>query len=210
MPSGVGYMPFRLDLEIPNSSYFRESNPRHHIEGKVSNSEHLRSLKPKMPRLALMVALQPDATLININAKELTIVWGNDNRYWRTPKESNQPAELLQVCWLEVTGSCVIDKGKKYNVTFEVSLTPDAFGWNNTTLYIMAKRGEKGRYTWKKVNLTNQNTNKDQHFFIPEEHLIVEPDTNASDDKLYFGLYEIWKGNWKGGLKIYRAVVETR
>ncbi|CAL5410813.1 unnamed protein product [Camellia sinensis] len=147
---------------------------------------------------------------ININAKELKIVWGNDNRYWRTPKESNQPAELLQVCWLEVTGSCDINKGKKYNVSFEVSLTPDAFGWNNTTLYIMAKRGEKGRYTWKKVNLTNQNTNKDQHFFIPEEHLIVEPDMNASDDKLYFGLYEIWKGNWKGGLKIYRAVVEPR
>ncbi|KAF5935963.1 hypothetical protein HYC85_027092 [Camellia sinensis] len=126
--------------------------------------------------------------MININAKDLKIVWGNDNRYWRTPNESNQPAELLQVCWLEVTGSCFIDKGKKYNVTFEVSLTPDAFGWNNTTLYIMAKRGEKGRYTWKKLSLI----------------------LNASDDKLYFGLYEIWKGNWKGGLKIYRAVVETR
>ncbi|KAI8001893.1 Protein PHLOEM PROTEIN 2-LIKE A9 [Camellia lanceoleosa] len=145
-----------------------------------------------------------------IKPKDLKIVWSSDNRYWRMPTQPDQPAELLQVCWLEVTGSCPIDKGKKYNVSFEVSLTPDAFGWNNTTLYIMAKIGEKGRYTWKKVNLTNQNTNKDQRFSIPHEqnNLIVDTVADASDDKLYFGLYEIWKGNWKGGLKIYHAVVK--
>lgn len=115
-------------------------------------------------------------------------------------------AELIQVCWLEVTGSVQLkaeQSKKRYEVGFEVSLTPDAFGWSNSPVYIMGKRGKKP--IWTKMNLAN---NKGI-FRIPENPLIVEPpkEGGSDDDKVYFGLYEVWSGRWKGGLKIHKAFV---
>ncbi|XP_031125270.1 protein PHLOEM PROTEIN 2-LIKE A9-like [Ipomoea triloba] len=134
----------------------------------------------------------------------LSIIWGNDQRYWKNPDSA--VAELIQVCWLEVTGSIKLRpemKGKKYEVGFEVSLTPDAFGWSNSPVYIMGKRGKKP--IWTKMNLANNNKGI---FKIPETPLVVAPPGDGSDnDKVYFGLYEVWSGRWKGGLKIHKAFV---
>nr|XP_027086319.1 protein PHLOEM PROTEIN 2-LIKE A9-like [Coffea arabica] len=95
--------------------------------------------------------------VIIVKPRALNIVWGNDDRYWNVPgpRDDGKPAELLQVSWLEVAGSVDADPQKTYDVSFRVSLTPDAFGWGSYPIYIMVKRGKFGKFDWKKVYLTN-------------------------------------------------------
>ncbi|XP_071920284.1 protein PHLOEM PROTEIN 2-LIKE A9-like isoform X2 [Coffea arabica] len=117
-----------------------------------------------------------------------------------------KPAELLQVSWLEVAGSVDADPQKTYDVSFRVSLTPDAFGWGSYPIYIMVKRGKFGKFDWKKVYLTNCDG-------INRIHLTGKSVQNgrenqgSTDRKLYFGLYEVWSGKWKGGLKIHDVTI---
>jgi hypothetical protein len=113
------------------------------------------------------------------------------------------PAELIQVSWLEVTGTHEGEKGKSYEVVFDVSMTPDAFGWNGCHVYVMAKVGKRGKYSWKRSSMENPKTG---NFQIPTtETLKITVEENASDTKIYFGMYEVWSGKWKGGLKIHSA-----
>lgn len=125
-------------------------------------------------------------------------------------------AELKQVCWLEVTGSTNRDlvPEKTYKVSFGVSLGPDAFGWDDCSVYIMAKIGKKGNFRFQKVNLGIITTTTDPEIsLIPFTELTVTvptPRTNNNNDdlKLYFGLYDVWTNRWKGGLRIHYALVE--
>ncbi|CAN6683998.1 unnamed protein product [Malus baccata var. baccata] len=146
----------------------------------------------------------------------LNIVWGNDERYWKLPKkkqskdEPTEPAELIQVSWLEVTGSCSLSIAKKYEISFDVELAPDAFGWRDIQAFLMAKVGKKGKYTWTKVKVAAQDP-KVGKFKIPDDNgppMKIEVPSNALDNTVYFGLYEVWSGKWKGGLKIHQASVK--
>ncbi|CDP11227.1 unnamed protein product [Coffea canephora] len=146
--------------------------------------------------------------VIVVKPRALNIVWGNDDRYWNVPgpRDDGKPAELLQVSWLEVAGSVDADPQKTYDVSFRVSLTPDAFGWGSYPIYIMVKRGKFGKFDWKKVYLTNCDG-------INRIHLTGKSVQNgrenqgSTDRKLYFGLYEVWSGKWKGGLKIHDVTI---
>ncbi|KAL6350847.1 hypothetical protein AAG906_031433 [Vitis piasezkii] len=125
-------------------------------------------------------------------------------------KNSGGPAELLQVCWLEVSGSVPIRSsapiGTKFRITFQVSFKSDAFGWNNCPVCVMARFGKKGKYTWTKITLRtdySQPTN-----ILPPEGLeIVTKDATTPNvnDTIYFGLYEVGSGKWKGGLELHNA-----
>lgn len=119
----------------------------------------------------------------------------------------NAPAELLQVCWLEVNGSFPIEgavKGSKYKICFTISLKSDAFGWNNCPVYVMAKFGKKGKYVWTKITLKASEQSE-----RPIGDLEVEyTDTATGNDTIYFGLYEVWSGKWKGGLQLHNATIQ--
>lgn len=125
---------------------------------------------------------------------------------------SKEPAELIQVCWLEVCGSVVKTRpDKTYEVGFKISLAPDAFGWAQSPVYLMAKRGKNGKFKWKKLFI-GADGNKEGEITVTSEVVKKDDDqassTNTTDDsKLYFGLYEIWSGRWKGGLKIDYAFI---
>jgi len=109
-------------------------------------------------------------------------------------------AELIQVSWLEVSGKVPVDKGKTYKVQFDVEVKAEGFGWGDTNVLVMAKVGKKGTYKYKEVRLKcGRNIN------IPEVEIFVPEDTE--DKELHFGLYEVWSGKWKGGLRIYKAEV---
>lgn len=96
--------------------------------------------------------------------------------------------------------------GSAYKLTFEVELAPDAFGWKDIQAFLMAKVGKKGKYKWTRVKLQQD---QKQKFEIPDEsqQLTIEVPRGATDTTLHFGLYEVWSGKWKGGLKIYNAKV---
>ncbi|EYU40846.1 hypothetical protein ABFS82_05G079100 [Erythranthe guttata] len=163
-----------------------------------------------------------------IPARDLNIVWGNDTRYWNVPIDEGSAVELNQVCWLEVTG-CVekTSPEKIYEVGFEVSIGADAFGWGSSPLYVMVKRGKDGKFEWTKYSMQDHHQSHDHHISLTaklmssskkqQQHKeddihddIINTDNNnnaAADEKIYFGLYEVWSGKWKGGLKIHHAFV---
>ncbi|XP_038896030.1 protein PHLOEM PROTEIN 2-LIKE A9-like [Benincasa hispida] len=151
-----------------------------------------------------------------IYPRALNITWGKDKRFWNLPhrdtRNEDSFAELKQVCWLEVTGSTEKDVlvEEKYKVGFVISLRPDAFGWDDCSVYIMAKIGRRGNYSFKKMSLAALPTGK--RITIPDDDQLIiqvpafKPDND--DLKLYFGLYEVWTNRWKGGLRIHHAFVE--
>lgn len=138
----------------------------------------------------------------------LDIVWGGDSRYWRKPANETDTAELLQVSWLEVSGSIDLDKlrvGQEYRLSFKVTLKPDAFGWADSPVYLMAKPGKGAPHNWKKTELRSQGT----AFEIPRDpDLKFKVPDKVDGEKLQFGMYEIWKGRWKGGLIIHEVIIE--
>ncbi|XP_015063886.1 protein PHLOEM PROTEIN 2-LIKE A9-like [Solanum pennellii] len=136
------------------------------------------------------------------------IVWGKDGRYWKLPKEEKDPATLVQVSWLEVTGLCdKVEKDTKYEVKFKVKLTPDSFGFNELPLYFMVKYGSK--QSWKKIYLTKDaNVESNGSYVGPNNLTITTTDSRSEDSNLCFGLYEVWSGKWKGGLIIEEVIIQ--
>ncbi|XP_017216115.1 uncharacterized protein PHLOEM PROTEIN 2-LIKE A4-like [Daucus carota subsp. sativus] len=67
-----------------------------------------------------------------LSAKELSIVWGSDSRYWKWVSKTSpincealDVAELVKVCWLQVNGKYSVNnltKGVKYGVYLVVEL----------------------------------------------------------------------------------------
>ncbi|KAL1538449.1 protein PHLOEM PROTEIN 2-LIKE A9-like isoform X3 [Salvia divinorum] len=150
--------------------------------------------------------LKKGAQGMKISPRNLNIVWGNDTRYWNVPKNDTDSAELCQVSWLEVTGSVVgAAAAKSYEVGLSVSLNPDAFGWGNYPIYIMIKRGNEEKGKWTKIVI---NPNQKGPFEIKGRSAKGSDHQVEGSDKLSFGLYEVWSGKWKGGLKIHHAYIK--
>ncbi|KAI3911129.1 hypothetical protein MKX01_039732 [Papaver californicum] len=139
----------------------------------------------------------------HIKPWELSVVWGKDKRYWSVPDPDDTTMdphiELLQVSWLEVTGSIKLKdfvKTGKYSVSFRIGMKKDAFGWK--------------REVWRSANIAHKDDSTS--FEIPEgaplQIEIPDLDDYNDDEKLHFGLYEVWQGRWKGGLQIYEAIIK--
>ncbi|KAG5234390.1 protein PHLOEM PROTEIN [Salix suchowensis] len=138
-----------------------------------------------------------------------SITCSRDKYYWNIPeKGTDDPAELRQVCLLEVKGSSPepLLKGARYALSFKISLTENKFGWGEAPAFMMAKVGKKGRAKWARINLADVEENTEME--VPFGKLRFEVPPNAEDTILNFGLYELWNGGWKGGLLIHEAVVE--
>ncbi|PPS18018.1 hypothetical protein GOBAR_AA02559 [Gossypium barbadense] len=137
--------------------------------------------------------------------REFDIVWGNDNRCWRiakpigpstSRKNEEEFAELLQVSWLEVTGiTPKLDSPSTYHITFRLSLDKGASSWTGC------------KYKWKKLEVEKL-TGDPTDFPSKADPLEVETVADQPDRRLYFGLYEVWSGKWKKGLKVYNATVK--
>ncbi|XP_038877535.1 protein PHLOEM PROTEIN 2-LIKE A9-like [Benincasa hispida] len=144
-----------------------------------------------------------------IPPRDLKIAWGSDDTQWEIEKgniEEESYAEAIKVTWLEVKAIYKGAKaGSKYRIGFKVGLKPDAFGWDNSPVFLMAKVGESGSYAWKRLYFNTRDL-KTKAVNFPSNFEINIP-SSAEDTTLYFGLYEIWGGRWKGGLRIYHAFV---
>lgn len=111
------------------------------------------------------------------------------------------------MCWLEVTGSIndpQMVKGKTYEISFEVEMKEDAFGWNGSSVFMLAKAGKRGTYKGQKITLSDNKDGNRKRITIDKR---FEVQNDNHDNTLYFGLYEVWSGRWKGGLIIYQAKV---
>jgi len=115
---------------------------------------------------------------------------------------------MLEVCWLDVTGSMTATKGKAYEISFILSMNEEnSFGWEDP-VYVMARIGEEGEYTRVKIDLSKLGLKEEE---FPAEKCRVQfrsgEDAENNKKTLYFGLYEVWTNNWKGGLRIHEAIV---
>ncbi|PWA69710.1 phloem protein 2-A1 [Artemisia annua] len=118
-------------------------------------------------------------------ARDLSVTWGEDSRYWCWPninKETSEVvldvAELLNVCWLDVNGKFEISKltpGIKYEVVFVVMMKDSAYGWG-----------------------------------VPINFSLVLPDGKAKEGGFVeFSLYE-HGGAWKNGLLVKGAAIRPK
>lgn len=90
---------------------------------------------------------------------------------------------------------------------FVLSLTPEAFGWESSfPVYVMVKRGKDGKFAANKYNLTSFKHNSER--FEISCKLKNKTKGNQESKELYFGLYEVWSGKWKGGLRIHSVIVK--
>ncbi|KAF7842541.1 putative N-acetyltransferase [Senna tora] len=115
----------------------------------------------------------------------------------------NGPVKAVQVLLLSVSGSVPAEKGK-YSVKFTVSLKDDAFGWDGTPLLVAAKVGKTGKFSYKEVNLSYVSSRQT----IPSETgdgLTIDVNEDKAEE-IHFGLYELSKKKWKGGLEIHSAI----
>merc|ERR1711915_267535 len=74
-----------------------------------------------------------------LSARALTIIWGDDERYWRfVPGDGHDSrfevlAELTMVWWLEVRGQIdcrLLSPNTNYRVVFALKFTENPFGWD--------------------------------------------------------------------------------
>ncbi|KAJ3688753.1 hypothetical protein LUZ61_017917 [Rhynchospora tenuis] len=146
---------------------------------------------------------------VTVSPLGLDITWGGDSRYWRIDARY---VELIQVCWLEVNGSVEmkhLEKSTKYKLEFKIRMKPDAFGWNDSPVYIMAMPGKKAKCIWASVDLSRIKKSEQESSLIPPrlEFTTPGPESFHEDDRMSFGLFEIWKGRWKGGLVIEGVII---
>lgn len=146
---------------------------------------------------------------VKIQPRDLKIAWGSDDTQWKIEKpneEEGSYAEAIKVTWLEVKATYKGAKaGSKYRIGFNISLNSDAFGWDSSPVFLMAKVGDSGSYTWKRLYINTRDIGLTPIDF-PSNFEINIP-ISADDTTLRFGLYEIWGGRWKGGLRIHHAFV---
>lgn len=112
------------------------------------------------------------------------------------------------MCWLEVNGSYSLKSlhpNTDYALQFKLKLNPDAFGWNENPIYIMAKVGKNGKPNWTSVHLSKNSYGVT--FSAPNDQNPLKFRFKNGDEELKFGLYEVWSGRWKGGLVIEEVVI---
>ncbi|KAI7751439.1 hypothetical protein M8C21_022922 [Ambrosia artemisiifolia] len=147
-----------------------------------------------------------------VYARDLTITWGGDKRYWHwtniqeTSEEVVECAELLNVCWLEIHGKFEISKltpGIMYEVVFVVMVKDHAYGWGvpiNVRLVL-----PDGNKEWRKENIMDKQRSK--WFEIPVGEFKVEPKKGGFVE---FSLYEYEGGAWKKGLLVKGAAIRPK
>lgn len=147
-----------------------------------------------------------------IFARNLSITWIEDNRFWNwlSPNETSDVlvdvAELLNVCWLEIHGNldtALLTPGIKYEVVFVVMMKDPAYGWEVPV----------------NLRLTLPNGKRQEH----EENMMEKPrgrwieipagefqTTPENIGEIQFSLYEYKGGKWKRGLVIKGAAIRPK
>jgi hypothetical protein len=88
-------------------------------------------------------------------------------------------AELLEVCWLDVSGEMPVTKGKTYDVSFKLSMnTEKSFGWDDPVT-VMARIGKEGEYTRVPIDLSKL---KGEVVEFPPDKCRVKPKSEEKSD----------------------------
>ncbi|TMW95278.1 hypothetical protein EJD97_009147 [Solanum chilense] len=158
-----------------------------------------------------------DANCFMLYAKDLSITWGEDNRYWNwveikeTSDEKILAAELKSVRWLEVCGRFdteALTPEKLYEVVFVVKIKEYADGLESITLRLIIPNKSSKDVT---VNLMNV-TPREQWTKVPVGELFTmsELKRKKKREEIEIFLYETEKLNCKQGLVIKGIVIHPK
>ncbi|XAR56166.1 hypothetical protein NMG60_11036527 [Bertholletia excelsa] len=155
-----------------------------------------------------------NSNCFKLDARQLSITWSDDDRYWcwTSLSESSdtciEVAELLNVCWLEIHGKFKMENlspGILYEVVFIVMLKDPAYGWGvpvNVRLVL-----PDGNTQHREENLMEKP--RGRWIEIPAgEFTSSAPAKNGGD--LQFSLYEYKGGCWKRGLVIKGVAIRPK
>ncbi|XP_006362593.1 protein PHLOEM PROTEIN 2-LIKE A1-like isoform X2 [Solanum tuberosum] len=179
---------------------------------QLYNGVHLKQNKKKY-----WIDRTNNANCFMLYAKDLSITWGEDNRYWdwvdikETSDEKFLAAELKTVCWLEVCGRFdteALAPEKLYEVVFMVKIKENADGLESITLRLIIPNKSSNDVT---VNLMNV-TEREKWIEVPvgEFFTISEIKRKKKREEIEIFLYETEKLNCKQGLVIKGIVIRPK
>ncbi|WOL17815.1 hypothetical protein Cni_G26608 [Canna indica] len=156
--------------------------------------------------------------IIYVPAKAMKITWGRDPRFWKwtqlprakLPKDFpidesgfGSVAELIQVNWLEATGSVDLANHrnhltpmKTYQVIFHIKLKVDAFGWNKSPATLMLQTPD-GRRQKRSEMLDSFRRGGDVWHEIHGGDFRVPANGTG---EVEFGMFDVQNQWWKGGI----------
>ncbi|KAG2688077.1 hypothetical protein I3760_09G077300 [Carya illinoinensis] len=145
-------------------------------------------------------------------ARNLTITWIEDKRYWQwrsiqeTRDEVIDVAELLNVCWLEVRGkfhTANLSPGTLYELAFVVKLKDPAYGWEvPVNVRLTLPDGNKQE---RKENLMKKP--RGDWIEIPVGEFVTSPKNTG---EIEFSIYEYEVGDWKRGLVVKGITIRPK
>ncbi|XP_034228794.1 protein PHLOEM PROTEIN 2-LIKE A1-like [Prunus dulcis] len=143
-----------------------------------------------------------------VYAKDLKITWSRDRRYWRWVKETENSyvAELLNVCWLKVSGKLEnpnLSPGTQYEVVLEAKMKTRAYGFDDPVNFKFTHPGRTEDWT---INLEDKfKDSKDEWKDIKLGEFTASENPGAIE----FLLYK-YGGKWKSGLVIKSVAVRPK
>ncbi|KAK9133952.1 hypothetical protein Scep_013480 [Stephania cephalantha] len=150
-------------------------------------------------------------------ARNLSITWAEDKRYWNWPyaveTTSNDDevmvdvAQLVSVCWLELQGKFNLSNlspETTYEVVFVVMLKDPAYGWEvpvNVKLELPS-----GETQVHKVDLMRK-PRADWIEIYVGEFKTCPPNNNG---EVHFSMFEFEGGKWKRGLLVKGVIIRPK
>ncbi|KAK1384489.1 Phloem protein 2-2 [Heracleum sosnowskyi] len=146
-----------------------------------------------------------------LTAKELSIVWGSDCRYWKWVSKTSpincEPldvAELIKVCCLQIDGkynASNLTKGVKYGVYFVMELSDNLCMNGPVTLKLTSPNGSTVEH---KEDLQTKPRNTWVGLKVGEFDI---PACGCSDNTVKFSMNGCDETTWKTGLTVIGAAI---
>lgn len=156
-----------------------------------------------------------------LSATELSIAWGNDQRYWNWPASGDDSrfgvlAELKSVWWFHVWGQfdCrLLSENTQYRVVFVLKFAEDSYGWSGLPISFSVTGPDEPERVSSRVFIRQRahrdpNDNADSIFYEYGQRLEVvageftvtanENDGAQNESSCQFSMREV--KNAKGGL----------
>lgn len=169
-----------------------------------------------------------------LSARELSIVWGDDERYWRWVRDASlssrfeEVAQLKEVAWLEVRGKfdCrLLSANTEYLISFVIRFASRALMWNVVPVKFGVKTGEGEEKECGRLLKEREGASVDPNMRIApfihrddgwSEIIAGEFMTKGysgfegSECCIEFWMEEVKSGRWKTGLFIDGVIIKPK
>lgn len=151
-----------------------------------------------------------------LSARELSIVWSLDERYWRWVSRDDsrfkEVAELLEVCWLEIKGQISrsdLSADTNYRVVFVFKFNERASGWSQVPIRFSVKTPD-GKAT-EKQQVFDGGAKDGWTEMVAGEFSVRAAEGDGNEPaSVEFCMKEVVNLNWKSGLLIDGVRIEPK